>query len=148
LLRARVIKPERSCQHVLGRYRITVRLIPDGKAHTIARVFESDCSYERITESGERLESQSFYDDRSLKISVGYEYEAGYTDRARFTDKYDYDADYPENVMSFLIGTNTKTERFTFGIALIDYVRRDDPNDENNSRDVETWYGTTPTSAL
>lgn len=50
--------------------------------------------------------------------------------------------------MTFLIETNTKTERYVFGIAWIDNVRWDDPTGESSDRDVETWYGADPTLAL
>ena len=135
------------CPHVLGRYHITVQFIPDGKEHTIACVFIPDCSYEKTPESGERLECQSFYNDRGFKMSIGLECEAGYTGGVRASDKYDYDADYLDNGMSFLIDKNTRTERYVFGIAWIDNVSRDDPID-NNNRDIETWYGADPTLAL
>ncbi len=136
------------CPHVLGRYQITVCFIPDGKAHTIACVFESDCSYERSPESGERLECQSFYNDHRYKMSIGLECEAGCIGGRRVSDEYDYDADYLVKGMAFLIETNTKTERYTCGIAWIDNVRREDPAVENYDRDIETWYGADPTLAL
>ena len=44
------------CPHVLGRHQIAVPFILDGEKHTIACVFEPNCSYERTPESGERLE--------------------------------------------------------------------------------------------
>ena len=141
-------KPEGLCPHVLGRYQINVRLVPDGKEHTIACVFESDCSYQRTPESGERLECQSFYNDSGFKMSIGLACEAGYTDGVRAAHGYDYGADYLENGMSFRIGTATKTELYTFGIAWIDHVGWDDPVDENNDRDVETWYGADPALPL
>ena len=136
------------CPHVLGRYQIEVRLIPDGKEHTIACIFESDCLYQRTPESGERLECQSFYNDTRFKMSIGLECEAGYIDGVRATNEYDYDADYLKNGMSFLIDANTRTEHYTFGIAWIDNVGWDDPIDDSNNRDVETWYGADPTLAL
>ena len=136
------------CPHVLGRYQITVQFIPDGKDHTIACVFESDCINQRTPESGERLECQSFYNDSGFKMSIGLECEAGYIDGVHATNGYDYDADYLENGMSFLIDANTRTEHYTFGIAWIDNVKWDDPTGESSDRDVETWYGADPTLAL
>ena len=140
-------KLDNICPHVLGRYQITVPFIPDGKKHTIACVFEPICSYKKTQESGERLECQSFYNNQNFKLSIGLECEVGYIDGVRISDEYDYDADYLENGMSFLIDANTKTEHYTFGIAWIDNVGWDDPIDDN-SRDVETWYGADPTLAL
>lgn len=134
------------CPHVLGRYQITVPFSPDGKEHTISCVFQPVCSYKKTPESGEQLECQSFYNDQKFKLSIGLECEAGYIDGVRISDKYDYDADYLENGMSFLIETNTKTERYVFGIAWIDNVGY--PVDDHNDRDVETWYGADPTLVL
>lgn len=141
-------KPDVLCPHVLERYQIAVRFIPDGENHTIACVFESDCSYERTPESGERLECQSFYNDRRFKMSIGIECGAGYTGGIRASDEYDYGADYLENGMSFLIDMNTRTDRYVFGISWIDNVGWDDQIDDNDDRDVETWYGADPTLEL
>ncbi len=135
------------CPHVLGRYQIAVQFTPDGKKHTIACVFQPVCSYKMTSESGERLECQSFYNDQKFKLSIGLECETSYGG-VRISDKYDYDADYLENGMTFLIETNTKTERYVFGIAWIDNVGWDDPTGESSDRDVETWYGADPTLAL
>ncbi|MDY5730896.1 MAG: hypothetical protein SPL05_05065 [Eubacteriales bacterium] len=135
------------CPHVLGRYQIVVPFIPDGKNHSIACVFEADCSYERTPESGERLECQSFYNDYRYKMSIGLECEAGYMGGIRVSDECDYDAEYLENGMSFLIDMNTKYERYVFGISWIDNVGWDDLIGDNG-RDVETWYGADPTLEL
>ncbi len=134
--------------HILGRYRIAVHFVPDGKKHSIACVFETSRPYERTPESGERLECQSFYNERRFKMSIGLECEGGKTDGVRISDKYDYDTAYLENGMSYRIEPGTKTERFVFGIAWIDDVGWDDPIDEENFRDVETWYGADPTLPL
>lgn len=141
-------KLEGLCPHVLGRYQIVVQFVPDGKEHTIACVFNFDRPYERTLESGERLECQSFYNESRFKLSIGLECEAGYLDGKRVSDEYDYDADYLENGMSFLIDTNTNTKRYTFGISWIDNVGWDDSTDENNDREIETWYGADPTLPL
>lgn len=137
-------KLENGCPNVLGRYHIVVRFIPDGKEHTIACVFEADGAYERSLESGEQLECQGFYNDRRYKMSIGLEYDV-------ISDEYDYDADYLENGMAFLIGTKTKTECYTFGIAWIDNVGWNDRNDtidKDSDRDAETWYGADPVLML
>lgn len=134
-------KLENGCPNVLGRYQIVVHFIPDGKEHTIACVFESNNAYERIPESGERLECQGFYNTHRYKMSIGVECDM-------ISDEYDYSADYLENGMAFRIGTKTKTEIYTFGIAWIDNVGWDDPVDGNNDRDCETWYGADPVLML
>ena len=81
-------------------------------------------------------------------MSIGLECEAGGMNGECAAKKYDYDADYLENGMSFLIHSTTKTEHYTFAIAWIDNVWWDDPIDENNDRDVETWYGADPALPL
>ncbi len=141
-------KPDVLCPHVLGRYQIIVPFIPDGEKHTIACVFDSDCSYEKTPESGERLECQSFYNDHRFKMSIGLECEARYIGSVRASDEYDYDADYLENGMAFLIDANTRTERYVFGISWIDNVGWNDQMSDTGDRDVETWYGADPSSAL
>ncbi|MBQ6621403.1 MAG: hypothetical protein IJH75_01025, partial [Mogibacterium sp.] len=67
--------------------------------------------YKRTPESGERLECQSFYNVHRFKMSIGLECEAGYVGGFRASDEYDYDADYLDNGMSFLIDMSTKTEK-------------------------------------
>lgn len=133
--------PGHGCPHVLGRYQIAVHFISDGKAHTIACVFEPVCPYERSPESGERLECQGFYNDQRYKMSIGVECDT-------LSGDYDYDAGYLENGMAYLIDENTQTDQYTFGLAWIDNVGWNDPVDDENDRDVETWYGADPTLAL
>lgn len=141
-------KLDNLCPHVLGRYQIAVQFHPDGENHTIACVFESDCPYKRSPESGERLECQSFYNDRGFKMSIGLECEAGYINGARVSDEYDYDAGCLENGVAFLIDRNTRTERYVFGISWIDHVSWGNQTDDTIKRDVETWYGADPTLGL
>ena len=136
------------CPRVLGRYQITVQFIPDGEEHTIACVFEPTCSYNKTPESGERLTCQSFYNDSRIKMSIGLECEAGYIGGDRASDEYDYDADYLENGMTYLIEKYSKTDQYKFGIAWIDDVGWDDPINDEDNRDVETWFGADPTIAL
>ncbi|MBQ6653975.1 MAG: hypothetical protein IJM79_00395 [Erysipelotrichaceae bacterium] len=135
-------KIEVTCPDLLGRYHITVRFLPDGKEHTIACVFEPDCSYERTLESGERLECQSFYNDSKFKMSIGVEGDM-------LSGEYDYDVEYLGNGMAYLLNANTKTDYYAFGIAWIDNVELDNRIDENNDRrDAETWYGADPSIPL
>ena len=143
------------CPNVLGRYQIAITFIPDGKKHSIACIFEPNCSYKRSPEAGEFLECQSFYNDCRIKMSIGLECEAGYIGGVRVSDRYDYDADYLENGMSYIILSDTKTEHYVFGIAWIDDVGWDDPDpnwddsvESKHDRDVETWYGADPTLSL
>ena len=134
--------------NLLGRYQISITFVPDGNEHTIACIFEPNCTYERCTESGERLECQSFYSDRKYKMSIGIECEAGYINGIRVSEEYDYDAEYLINGMSYLILSNTKTERYVFGIAWMDNIDYKDTVDSNNNKEVQTWLGADPTLPL
>ncbi|WP_373724974.1 hypothetical protein [Bacteroides heparinolyticus] len=133
---------------VRDRYQIEVRYVPDGKEHSLSCVFLPTCSYEKSPESGERLECQSFYGPLRVKMSIGIECEAGYIGGVRASDEYDYDADYLDNGMAYIIMPETKTEKYVFGIAWIDDVGWDDPIDDEHDRDVQTWFAADPTLAL
>lgn len=126
---------ERYCPDVAGRYHISVDLTPDGKEHEIKCLIE-DISYsDRGPESGEMLECQAFYNTDNWKLSIGVECETGFLpDGRKWSDRYDYDARYLDNGMSYVILKETKTEHFKFGIAWIDSV------EDDHSRDVQTWF--------
>lgn len=132
--------------NIRHRYQIVILFIPDGKEHSLSCVFSPNCSYDRTPESGECLECQSFYSPQRIKMSIGIECETGYSDGKRVSDKYDYDADYLDNGMVYRILSDTKTERYVFGIAWIDDVGRDDKVD--NNRGVQTWFAADPTFRL
>lgn len=133
------------CPDVQNRFQIVVIYVPDGKEHSISCVFSSTCSYERNVESGERLECQSFYNAQRIKMSIGVEWEEMI---CVGTDKYDYDAIYLDNGMSYDIMPETKTEKYVFGIAWIDNVGLDDPIDDEHNRDIQTWFAADPTLPL
>ena len=134
------------CPNVLGRYQISVTFVPDGKEHEISCTFSPSFPYNRGIESGEDLECQGFYGNDRVKMSIGLEGETEYTpDGQRVSDRFDYDEDYLENGMAYLILEGTKTERYTFGIAWIDDVGWHDADDE---RDTETWFAADPNFRL
>lgn len=143
-------KLEGLCPHVLGRYQIVIQFVPDGREHTISCVFDFDQSYEKTTESGERLECQSFYNDQRVKMSIGLEGETWSLGSRDLSDeyRYDYDVDYLKNGMAYLIKATTKTKQYVFGLAWIDGVDWNDSIDDCDNRDVETWFGADPTLAL
>jgi len=132
--------------NIRHRYQIVIQFIPDGREHRLSCVFSPNCAYKRAPESGESLECQGFYGAQRIKMSIGVECEAGYLDGERVSDKYDYDADYLDNGMSYCILPDTKTERYAFGIAWIDDVGWDDQDD--NNRDIQTWFAADPTFRL
>ena len=111
---------EKVCPDLLGRYQISVRFRPDGKEHEISCTFHTQEPYHKTGESGERLECQSFYNDRRYKMSIGLEGDTSYFPDGTRSSEYDYDADYLDNGMSYLILPETKTELYVFGIAWID----------------------------
>ena len=137
------------CPNVLGRYRIDVALVPDGKRHKISCTFPAGCPYNRSSESGENLECQSFYNSHGYKMSVGVEGESGHMpDGSRISNQYDYDVDYLENGMAYLVLESTKTEHYVFGIAWIDHVSWVNASETDSLRDTETWFGADPTLIL
>lgn len=136
------------CPDVLGRFQIKVQFIPDGKEHTIACIFESNSPYNRSHERGERLECQGFYNNQRFKMSIGVECDNDYIDEIRLSNIYDYDTDYLENGMAYIILPNTKTEQYTFGVSWIDDVGWDDIIDNQNDRDTQTWFGADPLNYL
>lgn len=126
---------EKICPDVVGRYHIVVDFIPDGKIHEIKCVIEGMSYIDRGPESGEMLECQAFYNENGWKLSIGVECETGFLpDGRRWSDRYDYDAKYLENGMSYVILKETREEQFRFGIAWIDNV------EDNHGRDTQTWF--------
>ncbi len=80
---------------------------------------------------------KSFYKGHS-KLSIGMEGETGYfADGTRAFDTYDYDTEYLEDGVRYVINEDTKTDRYVFGVAWIENV-----TDDN---DVQTWFGADPT---
>ena len=126
---------ERLCPNVVGRYHIDVDFAPDGTKHEIKCIIEELSCSDRGPESGEMLECQAFYNTDNWKLSIGVECETGFLpDGRRWSERYDYDARYLDNGMSYVILKETKEEHFKFGIAWIDNV------EDDHARDVQTWF--------
>jgi len=132
------------CARIFWADQIGISFAPDGKKHKIACIFEPSCSYVRTPESGERLKCQGFYSEHRYKMSIGLECESGYVGSKR----YDYDVEYLENGMAYIVLPDTRTERYVIGVAWIDDVGWDDPAGDDNDCGVETRYGADPTIAL
>lgn len=81
-------------------------------------------------------------------MSIGLECEAGYIGGERSSDEYDYDTEYLENGMAYFIKAYTKSEKYMFGIAWINDVGWNDPINNGDNRDIETWFGADPTLSL
>lgn len=129
-----------SFKDVLGCYIISVLLRPDGKEHEIKCVIPDMRYIERYPESGEDIECQAFYNDKDQKLSICVECDSGYLpDGSRWSDKYDYDAEYLENGMSYRISEKTTKCKYVFGIAWIDKIF-DEAEKIDHDRDVQTWF--------
>ena len=125
---------ERLFPNVLGCYRIVVVFVPDGKEHEIKCIIPNMEYFVRGPESGEGIECQAFYQD-DMKLSICVECETGYLPNgSRWSDRYDYDASYLENGMSYLILNKSKENKYIFGLSWIDNVV------DNHGRDVQTWF--------
>lgn len=129
---------DKLCPDVNGRYAIKIDFIPDGKIHTISCKIKGHVSSKKDgIEPGERLELKSFYKDNT-KLSIGMEGESGYyADGMCVSDRYDYDNEYMEDGVLYLVMKETKTTKYVFGIAWIENV--------TTENDVQTWYGADPT---
>ena len=129
---------DKLCPDVDGRFSIKVEFVPDGERHAISCIIKSHIPSDKDgVESGERLELKSFYKGHS-KLSIGMEGETGYfADGTRAFDTYDYDTEYLEDGVRYVINEDTKTDRYVFGVAWIENV-----TDDN---DVQTWFGADPT---
>ena len=129
---------DRFCPDVDGRFCIKVEFVPDGERHAISCIIKSHIPSDKDgVESGERLELKSFYKGHS-KLSIGMEGETGYfADGTRAFDTYDYDTEYLEDGVWYVINEDTKTDRYVFGVAWVENV-----TDDN---DVQTWFGADPT---
>lgn len=133
---------------IVGRYFIKVHLEPDSKEHEISCILIDMPDVNKSPESGERLEMQGFYSKSRWKLSIGCEGETGYfPDGTRLYDEYDYDIEYLDNGMAYQTFTNTRTSLFVFGIAWIDDAGWDDELNDENNRDVQTWFAADPTIA-
>lgn len=93
-------------------------------------------SKEDEIESGERLELKSFYKEKS-KLSIGAEGDTGYDSNGIRIASYDYDNEYLNNGLQYVILPETKTTHYTFAIAWL--------NATNQINEVQTWYGADPT---
>ncbi len=132
------------CPDVLGRFQITIQIIPDGREHNLSCTFKPSCSYQTEIESGEWLELHSFYNEERYKMSIGVEYEEGQLPCGdTLMDAYDYYADSLVNGMAYEIAPETTTTRYTFGICWIDGVERNG-TEMDESRDIQTFYGADP----
>lgn len=129
---------DKLCPDVDGRFCIKVEFVPDGERHAISCIIKSHIPSDKDgVESGERLELKSFYKGHS-KLSIGMEGETGYfADGTRAFDTYDYDTEYLEDGVRYVINEDTKTDRYVFCVAWIENV-----TDDN---DVQTWFGADPT---
>jgi len=127
---------DKMCMSLNGRYKLCIGYSPDGKSHEIVCVIKNyKPSKQDGIECGERLELKSFY-YKASKLSIGMEGDSGYLPDGTRISEYDYDNEYVNNGVKYVVFPETKTKVYVFGIAWIDEV-----NDEN---DVQTWYGADP----
>ena len=72
------------------------------------------------------------------RILIGMKGESGYYgDGICVLDIYDYDNEYMEDGVLYLVMKETKTTTYVFSIAWIESV--------TTENDVQTWYGADPT---
>ncbi len=126
-----------NCKDLDGRFRINVMYEPNNEEHIISCYIDnySSSKFDDI-ESGDRLSLKSFYNE-GCKLSIGMEGDSGYfADGTRDSNGYDYDCEYLENGVRYVLLNETLTDRFVFGLAWINGV-----NSKNN---IQTWFGADP----
>lgn len=129
------IENDKTCIDLDGRYLITLHIEPNGKKQKIS------CKIKMYTpssndgiETGENLELKSFYKDK-IKLSIGMEGDTGYLiDGIRY---YDYDNNYLDDGVEYVLLEETVTDEYKFGIAWI--------NNYTEDNDAQTWFGADPT---
>lgn len=131
------LNPDSHCKDVNGRHLIQVSFVPDGKNHRIScRISGYKASGSDEIETGENLELKSFYKGNA-KLSIGMEGDSGYINGERVSLFYDYDNDYQDDGVEYVVLPDTKTQNYVFGISWLNCCH------ENN--DVQTWFGADPT---
>lgn len=143
-------KTDKQFPDLLARYQIEIEFIPDGNTHYLSCVINGLKEKNRDTENGELIECQNFYSKERIKLSIGVLGEQwGYINGKLSTHYNDYDIEYLENGMTYVIMEETKTSSYKFGIAWIDNVGWDDTiTEEYQKREVQTWFGADPTISL
>lgn len=109
-------------------HRINIKVKNDGKTHTV-RIRLNNCDVDGNIESGENLETISFYKNNG-KITIGC--------YASFAEDYnfDYDGGYCSDGIEIEIFPETQTEEFEFGVCWI--------KECTEQNDVQTWFGADP----
>lgn len=136
---------------LLGRYQIVVEFIPDGKIHELScTIGKTDQVKGRELESSERLSLLSFYSQQRESLAIGLYGEPWTYYRGELIDSgFDYDIQYLEYGLSYVILEETKTTEYLFGIAWIDDLAYDAPlTDEWSNRDIQTFFGADPSFEL
>lgn len=133
-------KCDRTCVDLDGRYRIDITYAPDGEKHTIACGIKNYIpSWEDEIESGERLELKSFHKGK-VKLSIGAEGDAGYDSNDIRIASFDYDNEYLDNGLQYVILPETKTTHYVFAVAWLSKASQDN--------EVQTWYGADPAGCM
>lgn len=132
-----IVDVDSSCKDVDGRYTIQILFDPDGRCHRIScKIRDYIPSEMDDIESGENLELKSFYKG-GAKLSIGTEGDSGYINGERVSTTYDYDNEYQDDGVDYVILGATKTQIYTFGVAWV--------NNYTENNEVQTWFGADPT---
>jgi len=124
---------DKMCSGLDGRYLLRIRFVPDGREHTIScRIQDYLPSPEDGIESGKRLSLKSFYKN-GAKLSIGAKGESDYLWNKIRVSEFDYDTDYLEDGVCYVVLKTTKTTDYIFGLAwLCNYTEKNE---------VQTWCG-------
>lgn len=126
-----------ACKDLDGRYFIHISFEPDGKEHNIDCKLVDFSSTKTEHAGGERVESLEIYEEE-IKMSIATQaevlsYKNGKIDEDDPCNIYNYDVEYLENGMRYVILPITTEKEVIFGVSWMSNY--DDDNE------VQTWFG-------
>lgn len=131
------VSPSKSCKDLDGRYFIHVEFEPDSKEHNIDCKLVDFSPTETEHAGGERVESLEIY-EKEIKMSIATQaeilsYENEKIDEDDPCNIYNYDVEYLENGMRYIILPITTEKEVIFGVSWM--------SNYNDDNEVQTWFG-------
>ncbi len=137
-----------NCANVKGRYRIRLIFIPDGKAHSISCVLPDMVDFESDYSSGADTQQITFHNKENWALEIGIIGDMyGQNNRSIYNEEQDYDVDYLDRGLCYLILKETATQEYDFILAWIDGM--DYGNYDNcRGRLEQLWRCSDPSFAI
>ncbi len=137
-----------NCTNVKGRYRIRLNFVPDGKAHRISCVLPDMVDFKSDYSSDASVQQITFYNKENWAIEIGIFGDMyGLNNRSSYNENQDYDVDYLDRGLCYLILKETVTKEYDFILAWIDGV--DYANLDNcRNRLAQLWRCSDPSFVI